>query len=172
LRRVLGERWLVDASFDRRVDCRRKQGGCEQVQIPGSTLRWAATSPSYWSELAQDLGIDEGDITSYMPPEFQSNPQSSGEFTTCTTDVDCDSGYLCGYAVADGCAATGKCMVSACGGANCAVVPPVLCGCGDQTILPVWSLSSATSVVAFYTSAPSSGTTGPCSGSVDAGAAD
>lgn len=146
--------------------------GCEQVQIPGTTLRWAGSTASYWSELTQDLGIPESDITPYMGVEYQTNSQSPGQFTTCTTDADCDSGTLCGYAVADGCAATGKCIANACGGANCALAPQELCGCEGQTILPVWSLSSVTSVVAFYTSAPSSGTTGPCGGSGDAGGTD
>jgi len=146
--------------------------GCQVVQIPGSSSRMALGNNDYWNELAQDLGISEANIYPYVSPGFQSSNDPQQEWVSCTTDADCDADDRCGYLVSDGCAAKGVCMVSACTGANCAMGAPEVCGCTGQTIGPVWSQSSATSVVAVYTSAPASGKLGPCSGSGDASGGD
>jgi len=81
----------------------------------------------------------------------------------CTTDADCHSGWMCGYAVADSCAAKGVCVISNCQGNGC-ITPAGMCGCNGQTILPIQSQSSGNSMTIVYASAPSSGKIGPCSG--------
>ena len=145
-------------------------GGCRLVRIPGSSDRMSfSTDYDYWNRLAQDLGIPEATIFPYVPPAFQDSPDPQQEGVACTTNADCDADHRCGYLVADGCSATGVCMASACTGGNCAAPAPEICGCQGQTILPVWSQSSATSVVAVYASAPASGRLGPCTGGGDAG---
>jgi hypothetical protein len=146
-------------------------GGCQLVPIPGSSTRTIFGS-DFWNQLAQDLGIPVANIYPYVPPGFQSSEDPQQQSVACKTDADCDANDRCGYRVSDGCAAKGVCMVSACTGANCAMGAPEVCGCAGQTIRPVWSQSSASSVVAVYASAPASGRSETCAGSGDAGGRD
>jgi len=145
--------------------------GCQQVQIPGSTSRWTLINTDYWSELAGNLGIAESDIYPYMPLGYQADDMPLQNPKACTTSADCDAGFLCGYSVDDGCSAAGICIVSACMGGNCSTAPADLCGCDGQPISPVWSQSSANSVIVFYASAPAEDAR-PCAPRIDAGRID
>jgi hypothetical protein len=55
----------------------------------------------------------------------------SDEGAACTTDTDCRFGYGCGYALADGCHATGRCeKLIVNGGCD---LPAAMCACDGTT---------------------------------------
>jgi len=138
--------------------------GCQSVSVPGTCVR--SPDYTYWSELANDLGIPESEIYPYSPYFVQ--PPDAGA-AACNKDTDCLPGLSCGYPVADGCAAKGVCVQGNCQKGAC-LTPAGMCGCDGQTILPVQSQElSPNSTTVVYASAPSSGKVGPCKGIPDAG---
>jgi hypothetical protein len=65
-------------------------GGCNDVHIPGTTLR-RAVSDAYWSALAHGLGIAESDIYPYISPAFRPDGGALAG-VACATDTDCAAG--------------------------------------------------------------------------------
>ena len=120
------------------------------------------TSDNNVGSLGNDSGVADGS----GQVARDANPAS-----TCAKDADCPAGLSCGYAVADGCAAKGVCIQSNCQGGAC-ITPGGMCGCDGQGIVAVQVQNSGNSFTVLYTSAPSSGRVGPCTGIPDAATPD
>jgi Antistasin family len=57
----------------------------------------------------------------------------AGTTAACTSDADCSNGGICGFRLADGCAATGQCFPAP-GGPRCAIASSVGCGCSGSDV--------------------------------------
>src|SRR5581483_6893959 len=84
------------------------------------------------------------------------NPGASDGGMACTKDQDCpSSAWLCGYKIADGCAATGRCVARP-PGPTCTTIVE-LCGCNGQPVE-----SGACRFPDGYASGPSTGGMSQC----------